>query len=91
MDHLIIDLIDQKACEAEAVDAFGNLEAAGKALPKEDDPVNALLNRLVREAGGLSEFVALSWAAEKDAGRAAGDRGSNTSAGLHEGDADAER
>ena len=60
MDHPLIDLINQKIREAEAEGAFENLEGAGKPLPREDDPENALVNRLVKEAGGVPEFVSLS-------------------------------
>jgi hypothetical protein len=60
MDHPLIDLINQKIREAEEAGDFDNLEGAGKPLPKEDDPENALLNRLVKEAGGVPEFVSLS-------------------------------
>ncbi len=60
MDHPLIDLINQKIREAEEAGVFDNLEGAGKPLPKEDDPENALLNRLVKEAGGVPEFVSLS-------------------------------
>lgn len=60
MDHPLIDLINQKIREAEEAGDFDNLEGAGKPLPKEDDPENALLNRLVKESGGVPEFVSLS-------------------------------
>ncbi len=60
MDHPLIDLINQKIREAEEAGDFDNLEGAGKPLPKEDDPENALLNRLVKESGGVPEFVTLS-------------------------------
>ncbi|MBO6898159.1 MAG: DUF1992 domain-containing protein [Shimia sp.] len=60
MDHPLIDLINQKIREAEKAGDFDNLEGAGKPLPKEDDPENALLNRLVKESGGVPEFVSLS-------------------------------
>ncbi len=60
MDHPLIDLINQKIAEAEANGAFDNLEGEGKPLPKSDDPENALLNRLVKESGGVPEFVTLS-------------------------------
>ena len=60
MDHPLIDLINAKIAEAEAEGAFDNLEGAGKPLPECDDPENALLNRLVKEAGGVPEFVSLS-------------------------------
>jgi hypothetical protein len=60
MDHPLIDLINAKIAEAEAEGAFDNLEGAGKPLPREEDPENAMLNRLVKEAGGVPEFVSLS-------------------------------
>lgn len=60
MDHPLIDLINQKIAEAEANGEFENLEGQGKPLPKEDDPENALINRLVKESGGVPEFVSLS-------------------------------
>ena len=60
MDHPLIDLINQKIREAEEAGEFENLAGAGKPLPKEDDPENALLNRLVKESGGVPEFVTLS-------------------------------
>ncbi len=60
MDHPLIELINQKIREAEEAGDFDNLEGAGKPLPKEDDPENALLNRLVKESGGVPEFVTLS-------------------------------
>lgn len=60
MDHPLIDLINAKIAEAEAEGAFDNLEGAGKPLPREEDPENAMLNRLVKESGGVPEFVSLS-------------------------------
>lgn len=60
MDHPLIDLINQKIAEAERDGAFENLPGAGKPLPEEDDPQNALLNRLIKENGGVPEFVSLS-------------------------------
>lgn len=60
MDHPLIDLINQKIAEAEANGEFENLEGAGQPLPKDDDPENALINRLVKESGGVPEFVSLS-------------------------------
>jgi hypothetical protein len=60
VDHPLIDLINQKIAEAQADGSFDNLEGAGKPLPDCDDPQNALLNRLVKEAGGVPEFVSLS-------------------------------
>ncbi|QTN36102.1 DUF1992 domain-containing protein [Cognatishimia activa] len=60
MDHPLIDLINQKIAAAEAEGAFDDLEGAGKPLPREDDPENALINRLIKESGGVPEFVSLS-------------------------------
>lgn len=60
MDHPLIDLINARIREAEEAGAFDNLEGAGKPLPREDDPQNALLNRLARENGAVPEFVSLS-------------------------------
>ncbi|MBO9399110.1 DUF1992 domain-containing protein [Shimia sp. R9_2] len=60
MDHPLIDLINQKIREAEEAGEFDNLAGAGKPLPKEEDPANALINRLVKESGGVPEFVSLS-------------------------------
>ena len=76
MDHPLIDLINQKIREAEADGAFDNLEGAGRPLPREDDPENALLNRLVKESGGVPEFVSLSreLARLREALRETGDR-----------------
>ncbi|HHS93777.1 MAG TPA: DUF1992 domain-containing protein [Rhodobacterales bacterium] len=59
MDHPLIDLITQRIREAEAAGEFDNLPGAGKPLPKEDDPENALINRLIRENGAVPEFVSL--------------------------------
>lgn len=60
MDHPLIDLISARIREAEARGEFDNLLGAGKPLPPCDDPQNALLNRLVKESGGVPEFVSLS-------------------------------
>ena len=60
MDHPLIDLINQRIREAEEAGAFDNLPGAGKPLPPEDDPENALINRLIRENGAVPEFVSLS-------------------------------
>ncbi|WP_226549266.1 DnaJ family domain-containing protein [Celeribacter naphthalenivorans] len=65
MDHPLIDLINQKIAEAERDGAFDNLPGAGKPLPEEDDPENALLNRVIKENGGVPEFVILSRELEK--------------------------
>lgn len=60
MDHPLIDLINQKIAQAQAEGDFDNLQGAGKPLPECDDPENALLNRLIKENGGVPEFVSLS-------------------------------
>lgn len=60
MDHPLIDLITARIREAEAEGAFDNLPGAGKPLPEESDPENALLNRILRENGATPEFVTLS-------------------------------
>ncbi|MCJ7873150.1 DUF1992 domain-containing protein [Phaeobacter sp. J2-8] len=60
MDHPLIDLINQRIQKAEAEGAFDDLPGAGKPLPHCDDPENAMLNRLVKESGGVPEFVSLS-------------------------------
>lgn len=60
MDHPLIDLINQKIREAEEAGEFDNLEGEGRPLPKLDDPENALINRLIKESGGVPEFVSLS-------------------------------
>lgn len=60
MDHPLLDLINKKIAAAEADGAFDNLEGAGKPLPKVDDPENALINRLIKESGGVPEFISLS-------------------------------
>lgn len=65
MDHPLIDLINQKIAEAEAKGEFENLTGSGRPLPKDDDPENALLNRLVKENGGVPEFVTLSQELQK--------------------------
>lgn len=59
MDHPLIDLITQRIREAEAAGEFDDLPGAGKPLPQEDDPENALINRLIRENGAVPEFVSL--------------------------------
>lgn len=60
MDHPLIDLIYARIEAAEKDGAFDNLAGAGKPLPKCEDPENELVNRLVRESGGVPEFVSLS-------------------------------
>lgn len=65
MDHPLLDLINQKIAEAERNGEFDNLPGAGKPLPECDDPENALLNRVIKENGGVPEFVTLSRELEK--------------------------
>lgn len=60
MDHPLIDLINARIDAAEQDGAFDDLPGAGKPLPHCEDPENALLNRLVRDSGGVPEFVSLS-------------------------------
>ncbi|WP_417475252.1 DUF1992 domain-containing protein [Leisingera sp.] len=60
MDHPLIDLINARIEAAEKDGAFDNLPGAGKPLPTSDDPENEMLNRLVRESGGVPEFIGLS-------------------------------
>ena len=60
MDHPLLGLIDARIAEAQANGEFDNLPGAGKPLPPEPDPENALLNRLARENGAEPEFVTLS-------------------------------
>ncbi|MGH1353473.1 MAG: DUF1992 domain-containing protein [Thalassovita sp.] len=76
MDHPLIDLINQKIAAAQAEGDFDNLDGAGKPLPDCDDPENALLNRLIKENGGVPEFVSLSreLARMRDELRDTGDR-----------------
>ncbi len=76
MDHPLIDLINARIEAAVKDGAFDNLQGAGKPLPQCDDPENALLNRLVRESGGVPEFVSLSRELQRLRGelREAGDR-----------------
>lgn len=65
MDHPLIDLITAQIRKAEAEGAFDNLPGAGKPLPPVDDPENAVLNRIIKENGGVPEFVSLSRELEK--------------------------
>lgn len=60
MAHPLEDLIDARIRAAQAEGAFEDLPGAGKPLPPEDDPENALLNRVMRENGAVPEFVSLS-------------------------------
>ncbi|MGR3796123.1 DnaJ family domain-containing protein [Vannielia sp. SX4] len=60
MDHALIDLITAKIRAAEAEGQFDDLPGAGKPLPACDDPENAVMNRILKENGGVPEFVSLS-------------------------------
>lgn len=60
MSHPLEDLIDARIRAAQAEGDFDNLPGQGKPLPKEDDPENALVNRLIKENGAVPEFVSLS-------------------------------
>mgnify|MGYP001628100971 FL=1 len=60
MDHPLIDLINARIEASGADGDFDNLPGAGKPLPEDDDPENALINRVIRENGAVPEFVSLS-------------------------------
>ncbi|MBY6050055.1 DUF1992 domain-containing protein [Vannielia litorea] len=60
MDHPLIDLITAKIHAAEAEGQFDDLPGAGKPLPACDDPENAVMNRILKENGGVPGFVSLS-------------------------------
>lgn len=57
MDHPLSALIDQIIQKAEANGAFKDLAGAGKPLAHLDDPANALLKRIVREADAKAPVV----------------------------------
>ncbi|OIQ31670.1 MAG: hypothetical protein BM562_07435 [Alphaproteobacteria bacterium MedPE-SWcel] len=60
MDHPLIDLINARIAAAEQDGAFDNLDGAGKPLPPCDDPENAVMNRILKDAGAVPEVVSLS-------------------------------
>ncbi|SLN42204.1 DnaJ family domain-containing protein [Pseudooctadecabacter jejudonensis] len=60
MAHPLEDLIDARIRAAQAEGAFDDLPGQGRPLPPEDDPENALLNRLMKESKAVPEFVSLS-------------------------------
>ena len=60
MAHPLEDLVDARIRAAQAEGEFDNLPGQGKPLPPEDDPENALFNRLMKENGAVPEFVSLS-------------------------------
>lgn len=59
MHHPLSGLIDQIVQNAEERGDFDNLRGAGKPLPHLDDPQNAVLNRMMREAGAKSPVIVL--------------------------------
>ena len=59
MPHPLESLIDQIVQNAERQGAFDNLPGAGKPLPHLDDPQNAVLNRMMKEADAKSPVVVL--------------------------------
>jgi hypothetical protein len=59
MDHPLLDLINKRIAEAEKDGAFDNLAGAGKPLPPVADPENEMMNRIIRENGGVPEVVSL--------------------------------
>jgi len=59
--HPLEDMIDARIRAAQADGVFDDLPGQGKPLSPQDDPENALLNRLMREENGaVPEFVSLS-------------------------------
>lgn len=60
MDHPLIDLINARIAKAEAEGAFDDLEGAGQPLPEFDDPENAVMTRILKDAGAEPPFVSLS-------------------------------
>ena len=60
MAHPLENLVDARIRAAQADGEFDDLPGQGKPLPPEDDPENALINRLMRENGAVPEFVTLS-------------------------------
>ena len=65
MDHPLMDLISAKIAEAEKNGEFDNLPGAGKPLPQEDDPDNALLRLGMQENHAVPPFIALGRELEK--------------------------
>ncbi|HBZ44872.1 MAG TPA: DUF1992 domain-containing protein [Maritimibacter sp.] len=65
MDHPLMDLISARIAEAEANGEFDNLPGAGKPLPRDDDPENALLRRIIKENNAVPPFIALGRELEK--------------------------
>jgi hypothetical protein len=65
MDHPLIDLINARIAKAEEQGAFDNLAGAGRPLPRDDDPENSVLTRVVKDAGGAPPFVLMARELEK--------------------------
>ncbi|MEL6683680.1 MAG: DUF1992 domain-containing protein [Pseudomonadota bacterium] len=59
MHHPLSGLIDQIVQNAEKRGEFDDLPGAGKPLAHLDDPQNAVLNRMMREADAKSPVVVL--------------------------------
>jgi hypothetical protein len=59
MNHPLSGLIDQIVQNAEKRGEFADLPGAGKPLTGLDDPQNAVLNRIMREADAKSPVVIL--------------------------------
>jgi len=59
MSHPLQSLIDQIVQNAEKRGDFDDLPGAGKPLAHLDDPQNAVLNRMMQEAGAKSPVVVL--------------------------------
>lgn len=59
MHHPLSSLIDQIVQNAEKRGDFADLPGAGKPLPHLDDPQNAVLNRMMKEADAKSPVVIL--------------------------------
>ncbi|MEL6682332.1 MAG: DUF1992 domain-containing protein [Pseudomonadota bacterium] len=59
MHHPLSSLIDQIVQTAEKRGDFDDLPGAGKPLPHLDDPQNAVLNRMMKEADAKSPVVIL--------------------------------
>ena len=59
MHHPLSSLIDQIVENAEKRGEFDDLPGAGKPLPHLDDPQNAVLNRMMKEADAKSPVVIL--------------------------------
>ena len=59
MAHPLASLIDQIVADAARKGALDDLPGAGKPLPKEDNPQDAVLHRILKEAEATSPVVVL--------------------------------